>query len=131
MATWRNCINGTVLESTIPEKWMQTSYTGSEGGICWEPVPITITSSSIGFSYDNYSSQYPQPIRYVLENTSVLSSYRVSLATDQKLFTINPATVELAPNQTQQILVSLPPSNVNRFLPGITQLKLEVNITKL
>ena len=131
MAIWRNCINGNILKSTIPEKWMQTSYTGPEGGVCWEPVPITITSSSIGFFYDNYSSQYPQPIQYTLQNTSVSNSYRVSLVTDQTLFTITPSTVELTPSQTRQILVNLPPSKVNRFLPGITQLKLEVNITKL
>lgn len=128
---WTDCTTGMRMTTNPPDGWMQIPYSGSEGGFCLEPVLISVNSSSVSFVYDRYTQQYPQPITYRFTNTSTDKSYRVNLSTDETLFTVNPTVISLVPQQSASITVALPPQNVSRFAPGVTNFRLQTNISKL
>lgn len=128
---WTDCATGMPMTTPPPTEWMRVPYTGAVGGFCLEPVFVSITSSSVSFVYDKYTEQYPQPITYTFRNTSTDKSYRVNLSTDETLFTVNPTVINLVPQQSRTITVALPSQNVGKFAPGVTNFRLQTNISKL
>lgn len=132
--TWRNCVTGMIMSTPIPSDWIQTRYTGTEGGFCREPVFISIVSSSAAFSYSTFTPQNPIPVTYTLTNTSVASgraaTYLLNFETDS-VFTVNPTSLRLSVDESKTVTITIPSQNINTFLAGTTNFRLQMDIVKL
>lgn len=134
MIQWRDCITGTISSQSIPENWIDIAYTGSEGGVCYEPLYLEFSETALNFSAtDGVVNTIPEVKKITIRNTSSVNKYNITLNTENTIFTLSTNTIELLPNQTQTFTIELPPNNTKHFNPGTTQmnLTLSVVVTKL
>lgn len=129
LPSWRNCVSGELTQTSIPNNWIKTTFTGPEGGYCHEPVFISITSSSANFQFNALAPSTDTKVFYTFTATSP-RRYMVSLLTDP-VFTITPPTFTLTSGSSRIVTASVAPVSSNSFLFGITNFRLQMNITKL
>jgi hypothetical protein len=128
---WRNCEDGQILNTTPPDRWIDVPYTGQDGGTCYEPVKLEFSETKLEFQKTNFSSQ-PFAVKTVtIRNTSTTASYRVSLATDNRLFKVSKTQLTMSPSATENFTVEIPIANEQNFAIGKTVVKLQVNVTKI
>lgn len=128
---WRNCLTGVVDESgNIPSRWIEVPYTGSEGGVCFEPIYLEFSKNTVTFEKINYTEQNPLPVSMSIRNTSDNIRYRVNLSTDS-IFKVEPTQFELIPSQSTNVFVSIPHENWVAFGVGKTTIRLQVDVAKL
>lgn len=127
---WRRCETGVFTETpNIPTEFIKTMYTGTEGGYCYEPVYISIASSSANFQFTALTPSTSTKVFYTFTATSQ-KRYSVNLSTDA-VFEITPSTFTLASYESRIVTASILPQNANSFPSGITNFRLQMNITKL
>jgi hypothetical protein len=128
---WRNCEDGQIFNTTPPDNWIDVPYTGQGGGTCYEPVKLEFSETKLEFQKTNFSNIPFATKTVTVRNTSTTASYRVNLATDDRLFTLSTTQLTILPGTTQNFTVEIPITKEQNFAIGKTVVRLQVSVTKL
>jgi hypothetical protein len=129
MAQWRDCLTGVISSGSIPENWIDVAYTRPEGGTCYEPLYLNFSENAINFSATQGVVNTETEVKTIsIENISSVNKYTVTLDTENTVFSLSPATLEILPNQTQLFTIALPKQNTIHFDTGLTKINLTVSV---
>ncbi len=139
---WRNCITGQLVDGTPPTGYIQATFTGPAGGVCWEPPGeigfLPSLSEALRFTYQRGSSTYPAPRTLQISNTSNSYAQRVTLTTDNRVnFTQGTSTsagtvaVVIPPKGYVTLTVSVTPQLLQDSQDGSSVLALNVQYQRV
>lgn len=124
--TWRSCVDG-LLRSGNPPPY----YSLSADGTCWGPsIDVVFTpdlQTALRFTYQRGSAELPNPVTVLATNTSNVSTYSVSLTTNNNI-TITPSSFILTPNQSLAFNVATTPTILDQLGDGTSTFRLVIDI---
>jgi hypothetical protein len=133
--TWRNCVNGNLINGFPPDDYVLRRFLGPGGGVCYEPstfIGFNPSLENIRFIYQRGSSQFPRPFEFEITNPSSAVSYKINFEVDTQLFDVNPRTLTIGPRETsQKINISTRRDNIEEFGDGVTNFDLKVNVEEI
>lgn len=129
---WRSCIDGILRDGNAPAGYIEISYTGAGGGTCWEPIGDVgfepDLAKALYFQYQRGTSEYPQPVTITANNPSYGRSYNVKLTTNSDIV-ITPREFILAPRSSQQFIVNVTPTLLEKLGDGQSTLSMNVEVS--